>query len=72
MTAITSRRYDAICHRLMRGDEIVGLVGQLANDRWIITDLHGKRMTKLSYASVRKAVDDAQLLFPADQIEGEP
>lgn len=57
-------RYDAIAYRIQRGDEIVAMALQLANDRWAIHDLSDRRIDRATYATPKAAADSFERAPP--------
>jgi hypothetical protein len=51
--SIRVERYDAISSRLFDGDSLIGFALQLANGRWGLFDLAGRRVEKQSFDSPR-------------------
>lgn len=49
-TVARAVRYDKNTHRIQRGDEIVALAQRVGNDRWVLNDMHDRRMNKATYA----------------------
>ena len=61
---IFTERSGPNCRRLIRGDQIVGLLLLMSNGTWTICDNDGRRLDQRTFMSHRDAARAAEEVFP--------
>lgn len=51
------QRYDADCYRVLKGDQIVGLLERMANNTWRVYGIDGAPVSQVNFLTTSLAMD---------------
>lgn len=71
MSTLTLQRYDKNAHRIMRGDEVVGMALRLGNGKWSLNDAEEKRLTARTFVTPPEALHEFRMAAYRDAYEAE-